>query len=253
MPELAFPPKSRPDRAAVRASFDAAADDYGAHAQVQRDLARWVAEWLPANKTGRALEVGAGPGVFTQLLLPWPDRLQATDLSPAMCRRGATAFPEISWSTMTAEEPLPGPWDWIFSSGALQWISDPDRIFPAWRAVMSRGGRMLLGIFVADTLWEWTEVAGSSGPVPWRAAQEWEAQMTAAGFRVIRSETSTRVYHYANARALLRSLHGVGAAPERRYSAVALRRFLAAYDRRFAGPNGVRATWSFFRCEAVAP
>ncbi|HXA14401.1 MAG TPA: methyltransferase domain-containing protein, partial [Opitutaceae bacterium] len=101
------------------ASFDKAAPNYCEHARVQAALADWLAGWLPAERDGRALEIGAGPGVFTRRLLPWAGELTATDISPAMCAAGRAALPQVEWRVMAAEEPERGPWDWIFCSSML--------------------------------------------------------------------------------------------------------------------------------------
>src|SRR5690348_10592425 len=119
--------------AALEKSFSRAAARYDRHARVQTALADWVAVWAPEERSGRALEVGAGTGVFTHRLQPWPGKYVATDLSPAMCAAGAAAVPAVEWKRMPAETPLPGPWDWIVSSGMLQWAEDPEAIFNVWR------------------------------------------------------------------------------------------------------------------------
>lgn len=234
----------------VIASFERGAANYLAHAGVQEALADWLAEWLPRRRAGRALEVGAGPGVFTRRLLPWEGPLLATDASPAMCRIGRGALPAARWRTMAAERPAAGPWDWIFSSSMLQWAEDPVSVFAAWRRRLAPGGRILSGLFAAGTLAEWHDLAGRWTPLRWREPEEWRGALRDAGLRLIRDEVQARDFRYPSAREFLRSLHASGAAPRRRLGPGALRRLLAGYESRSRG--GVSARWVFLRFEAEA-
>jgi len=212
-------------------------------------LASWLAEWLPKRRAGRALEIGAGPGVFTRRLLPWTGTLFATDGSRAMCAAGRAALPAVPWRTMAAERPAAGPWDWIFSSSMLQWTEDPAAVLAAWRKRLAPGGRVLAGFFVAGSLEEWSALAGDA-PLRWRTPEEWRALLKAAGFRVLRDGAERRVLHHASAAALLRSLHGTGAAPLRRLPPTKLRHLLNVYEKRHRSGEGVPASWQFYRFEA---
>jgi malonyl-CoA O-methyltransferase len=235
----------------LAASFGRAASNYREHARVQATLADWLAEWLPAKHDGRALEIGAGPGIFTRKLLPWAGALTATDISPAMCAAGRAELPQVDWRVMSAEAPEPGPWDWIFCSSMLQWAADPEKVFAAWRERLVPGGRLLAGLFVEGSLPEWRAVAGEDSPLAWRPAEEWCACLGRAGLRVVRSEAQPRIFEFPSARAFLRSVHGVGGAPQRRLPLGRLRRLLHDYETRFHAPGGVPATWMFCRLEAV--
>jgi malonyl-CoA O-methyltransferase len=235
----------------LAASFGRAAPNYHEHARVQAALADWLADWLPAKRDGRALEIGAGPGIFTRKLLPWAGALTATDISPAMCAAGRAALPQVDWRVMSAEAPEPGRWDWIFCSSMLQWVTEPEKVFAAWRERLAPGGRLLAGLFVEGSLPEWRAVAGEDSPLAWRTAEEWCACLGRAGLQVMRSEVRSRTFEYPSARAFLRSVHGVGGAPQRRLPLGRLRRRLHDYEARFHAPGGVPATWRFCRIEAV--
>ncbi len=236
--------------AALAESFGRAAKSYRCHAHVQMALAHWLAEWLPVNRIGRALEIGAGPGEFTHHLLPWAGELVASDIAPEMCAVGRAALPGIEWRELAAEAPVGGPWDWIFSSAMLQWSTDPTDIFSAWREQLAPGGRVLAGLFVADSIPELNALLGQDVPLHWRTAQEWRRAIEAGGLRLVREETGRRVFWHESAAAFLRSLHGVGAAPARRMPVGKLRGILREYEARYRDAEGVRATWTFYRFEA---
>ena len=235
---------------ALAESFGRAAKNYRRHAHVQAALAVWLAEWLPGGRSGRALEIGAGPGEFTRHLLPWPGELVASDLAPAMCAAGRAALPGIEWRELAAEAPTGGPWDWIFSNAMLQWTAEPADLFAAWREQLAPGGRVLAGIFVAESVPELNALLGDDAPLPWRTAEEWRRCIEAGGLRIVREAVEPREFWYRSAGAFLRSLHGIGAAPVRRMSPARLRRIIREYDARNGGIAGVRATWTFYRFEA---
>lgn len=235
---------------AVVATFDRAAARYRDHAQVQREMAAWLAEWLPEIRRGRALEIGAGSGLFTERLVPWHGAVVATDLSPAMCAAGRENVPGVTWAVMPAEAPEGRGWEWIFSSSMLQWAGNPAAMLAGWRDRLAPGGRILAGLYVAETLPEVRAVTGRDGPVCWRTSDAWRGAIGAAGLSLRRDDVDRRVFHHASALALWRSLHAVGGAPTARTSPGRLRDWVREYDRRFRTPAGVPATWTFYRFEA---
>jgi len=234
----------------VEAGFTRAADTYAGHARVQTAAAAWLAEWLPVARAGRALEVGAGPGIFTRHLLPWSGRLLVTDASRAMCEKGRAAWPQVEWTPMLAQVPEPGPWDWIFTSSMLQWVDDPVAVFSAWRDALAPGGKITGVLFVEESLPELRALMDGWSPVTWRTSEQLRLNLELGGLRVLRMETQRREFRYESAKKFLRSLHGVGATPVRRLSAGELRRLMSEYDERHGSADGVVATWTFCRFEA---
>lgn len=232
---------------ALDLSFGRAAAGYDAHAPVQMAMAEWLVEWLPEQRGGAALEIGAGTGLFTRLALPWRGGYVATDASAEMVERGAARLREVVWRQARAEAAPHGPWDWVISSSMLQWAKTPAEVLNRWRSVLAPGGRVLAGFYVADTLPELRGLLGDASPLEWRSADAWRSEFEAAGFEIVRHEVDERVFRYAGARELLRTLHGVGAAPLRMVDPARLLAWLR--DRKGAPMD---ATWTFFRCESVA-
>lgn len=233
-------------------SFEEAADRYDSFAFIQRKMAEWLADWLPPERKGTALEIAAGTGLFTRHLLPWSGELLATDASPGMVAQGTARFPRAQWSVAEARELPDVSVDWIFSSSFLQWADHPVTLLDHWKSRLGPKGRILAGFFVAPTLAELDRVLPGAAPLQWRSPEDWGEFISQAGLRLIRSEASERVFLFPSALELLRTLHGIGAAPARRSSAPVLRQALRDYDARFAEKNGVRSTWTFYKFEAGA-
>ena len=240
----------------VTPAFDRRAASYDAHAHVQRETAAWVAEWLPApGRFVRCLEFGAGTGNFTRHLIGRFNAVVATDLAPAMVEQGRLAVPAAEWRTNDAWAPSPPPpdLDFIAACSVLQWAPDPTTCLARWRAGLAPDARVLAGIYIHPSLPEFGELLPDHRPFPWRGADEWVAHFRAAGWTVTRVEDRTRAYHYPDARSLLRQLHGTGTTPsDSRLGPGAMRDFIRRYDTLFAGPEGVRATWTTCRIEACA-
>jgi malonyl-CoA O-methyltransferase len=234
-------------------SFDQAAATYDRFALVQRDLAAWLADWLPAEKKGAALEVAAGTGFFTSHLTPWTGSLIATDISPAMIQRGERQCPEVTWRIADANNLPHFAFDWIFSSSFLQWAQEPAAMLSHWHSRLRPGGSMIAGLLVEPTLPELWELAGNLSPLPWRSAEVWKTALREAGLNLVRAETESRVFSYPSAFDLFASLRGTGAAPQVRLGPGRLRAIMTEYNRCFGRESKVIATWTFFRFEATAP
>ena len=232
-------------------SFSRAAPHYRQFAHVQVAMADWLAEWVPVERTGSALEVGAGTGLFTQRLLPWSGRYVATDLSPQMCGEGRHLVPAVEWSVMAAENPLPGPWDWIFNASMLQWVEDPADVLSAWRQALRPGGKIVAGFFVEGSLPELRQLTDGWAPLVWHGPKFWEDAIRQAGLRLVRSDCIERVFRHDSALEMLRGLHGVGASPVRRYGHGELRSLLRRYETEFRVGDQVRSTWQCYRFEAT--
>lgn len=236
---------------AVCDSFGRAAGSYDGSARVQGAMADWLAEWLPAERAGAALEVGAGTGLFTARALPWVDEYVASDASAGMVACGRACVPGATWRELAAEDVGAGGGEraWILSSSMLQWTTDPVAVLGGWRSALAPGGRVLAGFFVAETLPELRSLfAGGREPLAWRTPWAWREIFAAAGLRIVRDDVARRGFDYTSPQALLRALHDTGAAPHR---LVPPGRLLGWLRERGEGP--VTATWTFFRVEAESP
>ena len=132
----------------------------------------------------------------------------------------------------------------------LQWLENPQAVFAAWRNALKPGGRVLAGLFSEGSLPELRVLTNGWTPLTWRMPEEWAESLEQGGLRLVRSEAEERVFYHPSALHLLRSLHGVGAAPFHHFTSGRLRKILREYDARHGEVQGVRSTWVFHRFEA---
>ena len=237
---------------ALSHQFDRRAAHYDAHAPVQREMATWLAEWLPAEIDSPALELGAGTGLFTRQLAGCTGKLVATDISPRMVETGKSNVPQAEWFVADASNPPPSQaYRWIFSSSLVQWLPDPLAAFHAWHQVCTPGARMLGGWFVLGTMKEFFDVCPEAAPFVWRDASEWSGILREAGWNPVRQEQLEVRRFHAETTSMLREVHNAGAVIPRRLSATRLRSALRDYDRGHRADRGVPSTFVFLRVEAV--
>lgn len=230
--------------------FDRQAADYDQHATMQRDAAAWLAEWLPGQIDDRALELGAGTGLFTRHLVDRAANLTATDLSPRMVEQGRANFPRVEWLVADANRPPNRPsYHWIFSSSLLQWIPAPLNTFRRWHEITEPGAKILGGWFIRGTLQSFYDTFPGAKPFVWRSAEEWEELLSAAGWQTVRRETRRYVRRYDSSLDMLRDIHRTGAVVPKRYGTGQLRAILRDHDGEH-GPN-ITAEYFFIRLEAT--
>jgi SAM-dependent methyltransferase len=234
-------------------SFGGAVQTYESYGFIQRQMAAWLAEWLPPTPEGTAVEVAAGTGFFTHYLQNWESRLLATDASAAMVDSAKARLPGPRWQTARADALPDVSADWIFSSSFLQWSGDPAEMLRHWASRLRPGGKVLAGLYVAPTLPELNEILPRASPLQWRGPAEWDAAIAASGLRLLRAASSHRLFIFPSALQLMRTLHRTGTTPNRRTTPARLRSAIAEYDRRYSLGQGVRSTWTFHRFEAIRP
>ena len=154
------------DTARLASSFGQACA-YDRHADPQRHVARHLARRiaaLPLPAGPRALEIGCGTGFLGEALLPLVPQgdWTMTDLAPTMLERAAARLgrqERIAYRLMDGEHPdLPGPFDLICSSLAVQWFQD------------LAGGLTRLGGLLAPQGWLAFSTLAQGSFAAWRAA-----------------------------------------------------------------------------------
>jgi malonyl-CoA O-methyltransferase len=247
---------------AIRQRFDRAGAGYEASALVQREVAARLAGLCPPRLDGPVLEIGAGSGFLTRLLVP---RLTggpyvALDLSPGMLTHAA--MPGAAKLAADGERPpfAPGTFPFLVSASAMQWYADPARSLPADLALLRPGGSFALAIFVEGTLAELAEasrVTGFGSVYPLRPAEAYASALADVPGIVYTMERERHVVTHVSVVGLLKSLKGAGVThtPGAKVaSAARYRAFLRCYAERFAASGGVRATYAvaYFRGRSLA-
>lgn len=228
------------------------AQDYDAHADIQRQVAEKLAAMIVAQGCTphpRVLEVGCGTGLLGAALmpgLPGADWLMS-DLSPAMLARARARFAGMAGQTITyramdGQAPdVDGPFDLIASSLAFQWFDDLEAALARLSALLAPGGLLAFSTMVAGSFEEWREAHGDRpcGLAEYPTA----AQLRALGLEL--QEAALTID--GGGRAFLRHLRGIGAdvarAGHRPLSAGQLRQVIARFD-----AKGGRATYRVALC-----
>jgi malonyl-CoA O-methyltransferase len=149
---------------AVAESFGASADNYDAHAELQRAVAARLARLLPDFVRPRVLELGCGTGLFSRhLLARYPDgTFVFSDLAPAMveqCRRRLEPAPRASFAVIDADAPDgQGIFDVIGLSMALHWLRNPLRALERLRHMLSPRGALVYATLGQESFAEWRSV-----------------------------------------------------------------------------------------------
>ncbi len=203
----------------VARAFGRAAD-YDAHAAIQREAARRLADRvaaLPLPPAPRVLEIGCGTGLLGAALV---DRLAnarwlMTDLAPAMVERARTRFagrPEINFAVMDGEAPgVAGRFDLIVSSLAMQWFADLPASVERLRGLLAPGGWIAFATLAAGSFAEWR---AAHGDLPAGTPDYPDRQALAAiGLDV---SIETLIDRHADAREFLHSVKAIGAGTPRR-------------------------------------
>jgi len=226
-------------------NFDRAVAGYEANSTAQAALAQALAQWIaPGERRGHAVEFGAGTGLFTRQMTLWRGTYHATDAAPQMVQRGKMLASKANWQIADARQPDGlGPADWIFACNLLQWLDEPASVLRSWRKILRPGGQMAVAVLLPGTFEELQTVLPETSPLRWCGAEEWRGLLERAGFSLERMESWKHVEIYPNALTLLRAVHAMGLAPQRKVGAGKLRAALRAYDKKFVGRGGVRATW----------
>ena len=234
-------------------NFESKAHCYDSHAQVQKDLADWLAGWLPENMEGKsALELGAGIGTFTRYIVTRNASIDATDVFLSMIGEGQRRVPKAKWYMLNAWNPdIKGNYDYLFSSALLQWADDPEAVLNKWRQLVPANGRLISGILIEGSLCKLNEILPRHIRFAWRTDGEWHTLITNAGWKINRIETETRPYRYENALSVLRSLHGLGAVNTNQFSPAQVRELISEYDHRHLNNGELIENWCFLRVEAT--
>lgn len=182
------------DLAAVRASYDAVADNYVA---MVGDPGPWLRAVLGAfaedvRTIGPVLDAGCGPGWIANHLHGRGVDVSGVDLSPKMIEHARRQYPGIAFEVASVTELEPAPASLGGVLGWWSWFNLPREWLPRVVATMARalrpGGQLLIGTHCGEGDHPRTRCYGDV-PVEWTThlyqPDELTALLTGAGLAVL--------------------------------------------------------------------
>jgi len=161
------------------------------------DAVAWLAENLRIGPGRIVLDLAAGTGKLTRLLVPLRARLLAAEPVDGMRRAFVGAVPDVPMVAATAEV-LPiatGSLDAVTVAQAFHWF-DADRAFDEFRRVLRPGGGVGLIWNARDRSYDWVNEVWSimdrvEKRAPWRDHEHWRDSALGArtGFGPLHTET----------------------------------------------------------------
>lgn len=215
----------------VRKHFNKAAEQYDAHALVQREIADRLLEHLEGLKLDpkTIVDVGCGTGYCTRALQKHYPRTRVTgiDLAPSMIvqarrhRRWFTRNPDYVVGDAHSLELADNSVDLLVSSLALQWC-EPDQVLQEFARVLKPGGLLLVSSFGPDTLMElrqaWQAVDAREHVHTFVDMHDLGDAMVRNGFASPVLDVDRLVMTYDSVSKIMHDLKGIGAqnlAPQR--------------------------------------
>ncbi|MGJ7551036.1 class I SAM-dependent methyltransferase [Pseudomonas alloputida] len=151
-------------------------------------LSTWLQQRLMINGQTRVVDLGAGTGKFTHLLLPLTDRLTAVEPVDAMRQEFAKCVPGIEVLAGTAQAiPLhAASADVVLCAQAFHWFADTLALAEIHR-VLTPGGRLGLVWNVRDESVDWVAaitriITPYEGDTPRFHTGQWRAAFDGSGF-----------------------------------------------------------------------
>ena len=236
------------DTALIRQRFSAASASYDAEAEAQQHIAaRLWALAAPHITSGAAvLEIGAGTGLLTRLILEaQPRSLTANDLyiSPQVKELAQQFSGRVQCREGDAEHlEFGGPFDAVLSASTVQWFADIPAFFVRCAGVLPKGGLLAFSSFLPGNLQEVAELTGVG--LSYARAAELQGQL-APHFDLLAMEQGDVTLHFASPRHVLLHLRHTGVTGIRSvvWGKNSYKEFVARYTARYGNAQGVRLTY----------
>lgn len=197
--------------------FSKAAAQYNNIAGVQRIIAKQALANLPIDLQGTALDIGCGTGVHTQTLANKGAAATGVDIAEGMLSQARKMYSDPIFVKGSAVD-LPfsdNQFSTIFSSMALQWVSDTHLVAGEIARVLKKGGVAELAIMVGGSFNE-LKTARKVAQLPkaetyMPTTAQWVNGFKQSDLSLQRVITKDYVDTHCDIMSLLRSVKGVGA------------------------------------------
>ena len=201
--------------------FSKAAVQYNNIASVQRIIAKQALANLPVDLQGTALDIGCGTGIHTQTLANKGAAATGVDIAEGMLAQARKMYSDPIFGPTFVEGSavdLPfcdSQFSTVFSSMALQWVSDTGLVANEIARVLKKGGVAELAIMVAGSFSE-LKTARKVAQLPQAetympTTAQWVNGFKQSGLCLQRVITKDYVDTHHDVMSLLRSVKGVGA------------------------------------------
>ena len=197
--------------------FSKAASQYNSIAGVQRIIAKQALTNLPIDLQGKALDIGCGTGIHTQTLSNKGAAATGVDIAEGMLAQARKMYSDPIFVKGSAVD-LPfcdSQFSTVFSSMALQWVSDTGLVANEIARVLEKDGVAELAIMVAGSFGE-LKTARKVAQLPQAetympTTAQWVNGFKQSGLSLQRVITKDYVDTHHDIMSLLRSVKGVGA------------------------------------------
>ena len=227
--------------------FSKAAAQYNSIASVQRIIAKQAIKNLPISLQGKALDIGCGTGIHTQTLANKGAAATGVDIAEGMLAQARKMYSDPIFIQGSAVD-LPfcdSQFSTVFSSMALQWVSDTGLVANEIARVLEKSGIAELAIMVAGSFSE-LKTARKVAQLPQAetympTTSQWVNGFKQSGLSLQRVITKDYVDTHCDIMSLLRSVKGVGAGETGRKQPPLTRRDIKKLAMAYSNMSGVES------------
>ena len=227
--------------------FSKAAVQYNSIAGVQRIIAKQALANLPIDLQGTVLDIGCGTGIHTQTLANKGAAATGVDIAEGMLAQARKMYSDPIFIQGSAVD-LPfsdSQFSTVFSSMALQWVSDTRLVANEIARVLKKSGIAELAIMVAGSFSE-LKTARKVAQLPQAetympTTSQWVNGFKQSGLSLQRVITKDYVDTHCNIMSLLRSVKGVGAGETGRKQPPLTRRDIKKLAMAYSNMSGVES------------
>jgi len=227
--------------------FSKAAVQYNSIAGIQRIIAKQALANLPIDLQGTVLDIGCGTGIHTQTLANKGAAATGVDIAVGMLAQARKMYSDPIFIQGSAVD-LPcsdNQFSTVFSSMALQWVSDTGLVANEIARVLKKSGIAELAIMVAGSFNE-LKTARKVAQLPQAetympTTAQWVNGFKQSGLSLQRVITKDYVDTHCDIMSLLRSVKGVGAGETGRKQSPLTRRDIKKLAMAYSNMSGVES------------
>ena len=227
--------------------FSKAAVQYNSIAGIQRIIAKQALANLPIDLQGTVLDIGCGTGIHTQTLANKGAAATGVDIAVGMLAQARKMYSDPIFIQGSAVD-LPfsdSQFSTVFSSMALQWVSDTRLVANEIARVLKKSGIAELAIMVAGSFSE-LKTARKVAQLPQAetympTTAQWINGFKQSGLSLQRVITKDYVDTHGDIMSLLRSVKGVGAGETGRKQPPLTRRDIKKLAMAYSNMSGVES------------